>query len=128
MVKAGREDKMKEFEKKPTGYLMQNDAVRKVILENPDLPLIFVAWENGCSCICCSVSAYVGEVLDCEQEVKNGYFFIDREEFMDAIDENIYELTGYDDRSEEWYESEVKRIAAEYEPYWKKAIIITVGN
>ena len=119
---------MKEFEKKPTGFLTENDNVRKVILENPDLPLIFVAWENACPCICGNVSAFVGEVLDCKQEVKKGFFFTDRETFMLAIDENIYELTGYYDRSEEWYEYEVRRIAAEYEPYWKKAIIITVGN
>lgn len=117
---------MKYYEKAPTGYLMQNDNVRKVILENPYLPLVFELTDDACSCG--KASAFIGEALDCEQEVVKGFLFTDREEFIDAIDENIYRLTGYNDMPEEYYESEVKRIAAEYEPYWRKVIIITVGN
>ena len=122
---------MKEYEKKPTGYLMPHNNVRKLITENPDPPLVFISVDEVGTydnLFCSSVTAKIGEVLDCQQEINDELVYTDRECFEDEIFDQIETLTGYDDRSEEWYESEVKRIAAEYDPYWKKAIIITVGN
>ena len=124
---------MKKLEKLPTGYIMRNEPVRKLIVENPDLPLVFIATDEACSydfqsMFCSSVTAEIGEVLDCQQEINDEVVFTDREDFEEEIYQNIDSPTGYDDRPEEWYQSEVKRIAAEYEPYWRKAIIITVSN
>lgn len=122
-----------ELEKLPTGYMMRNEPIRKLITENPDLPLVFIATDEACSydfqsMFCSSVTAEIGEVLDCQQTINDEIVYTDRDDFEDEIFDQIETLTGYDDRPEEWYQSEVKRIAAEYDPYWRKAIIITVSN
>ncbi len=124
---------MNNNEKQPTGYIVQNDPVRKMILDNPDLPIIFLAADDACYygfsySFCSSVSVEIGEVLDCQQEIYDEIVFTDREEFEQAIFDNIELLTGYDDRDEEWYEAEAKRIADEYDPYWRKVIVVKVGN
>lgn len=116
-----------------TGLVMQSDPIRKAIIEHPDLPLVFLANEdanNGdyTTMFCTQADFWIGEILDCWQDIEENRTFTDREEFRDAIDENIYRLTGYDDRSEEWYKSEIKRIEKLYEPYWRPCILITVGN
>lgn len=113
---------MKKSEKRPTGILQENDKIRKLILDHPELPLVFSGWDKD------GIMAEIGEVLDCQQEINDEIVFTDREDFEEEINQNIYSLTGYDDRPEEWYQSEMKRIASEYQPYWKPCILILVGD
>ena len=124
---------MKQSEKRPTGIITDNSELRKLISDNPDLPIVFLANEdanNGeySTMFCTFVSARIGEVLDCQQEIDDEVIYTDREAFEDKIFEDIETITGYYDRPEKWYEAETKRIASEYEPYWKPCILITVGN
>ena len=113
---------MKENEKRSTGLLQENDEIRKLILDHPELPLIFSEWDGD------GIMAEIGEVLDCQQEINDEIVYSSRDDFETDILNNIEVLTGYDDRPEEWYEKEAERIASEYEPYWKPCILITVGN
>jgi len=122
---------MTEREKLPTGYLMKHEHIRKLIMENPDLPLVFLATDEACSydyqtMFCSTVTAQIGEVLDCQQDVNDEVVYTDHDDFEEAVFESLD--CAYDDRPQEWYEAETKRIVAEYDPYWRKAILITVGN
>jgi len=130
-----KEQTMKESEKRsPFRYNLHNtDELRQLILDNPDLPLVVLATEDAniggsYAMFCSDVRASIGEILDCDQQIDDEVTFVDREAFEDRILDNIEVLTGYDDRPEDWYEKEAKRIAKEYDPYWKKCILLTVGN
>lgn len=116
-----------------TGLVMQSDPIRKLILEHPDLPVVFMANQDANIgdydlMFCTVATAEIGEILDCWQDINPDVTYTDRDDFREAIDEHIYGLTQYDDRSEEWYESEIKRIEGLYDPYWRRCILITVGN
>lgn len=124
---------MKECEKKATPYLLTGKKIKTLIAENPDLPLVFLASDdanNGewSAMFCSSVSAEIGEFLNCKQEVNDEMCFTDRDDFEDAIYGNIVNSDAYYDHSAEWCEKEAERIAEEYAPYWEKCIIVTVGN
>lgn len=121
---------MLDREKQPTGLMHSGEQLRKLLLEYPELPLIVFAEEDANNgdypwISCTDISAEVGEFLDCQQEYKDCYCFIDRDEFRDEIAETVYlnqEIT------DEQLERETERIFAEYKPYWKPCIILTVGN
>ena len=125
---------MKENEKCSTGLLKGNEEIRKLILDNPDLPLVFMATEDAnigeySTMFCASVSAKIGEVLDCQQEINDEIIYTDREDFKDDICDYVTDKAyDYEILSEKWFDTEVERIVSEYEPYWKKCILITVGN
>ncbi len=123
---------MKDREKKPTGVAMANDDIRKLIMDNPDLPLVFIARDTACcddyaSMFCSDVSAHIGEMLDCQQEINDLIIYTDREDFEEAV----YEMLDMDpdfDGTEDDFDAELKRIIDEYEPYWRKVILVSVGN
>lgn len=124
---------MKETEKRSTGLLQGNGKIRKLILDNPDLPLVFLATEDANigdyqTMFCYSVSARIGEVLDCMQEIDDEIIYTDRDDFEDAIYDHLCNDDYDQEQPDEWCQAEAKRIASEYEPYWKPCILITVGN
>ena len=71
-----------------------------------------------------SVSASVGEYLDCMQTVNDEYCYTDRDEFQEDL-ENLY--SDFDGSDKE-FEQFIENIMVEYEPYWKKCIILYVDN
>lgn len=118
---------MTEQEKRPTGLIHTGDKLRQLLLEHPDLPLLVFATDDVNSgdyayMSCGSVSAEVGEFLDCMQTVDDEYCFIDRDEFEEKIADSMCDFYS----SEEELDAKVERIAAEYEPYWKPCIIVYV--
>lgn len=121
---------MLDREKQPTGLMHSGEQLRKLLIEHPDLPLLVFAKDSANSgdyyaMSCTDISAEVGEFLDCQQQYNDCYCFTDRDEFRDEIAETVYldqEIT------DEQFERETERIFAEYEPYWKPCIIMTVGN
>ena len=121
---------MLDREKQPTGLMHSGEQLRKLLLEYPELPVIVFANDSANSgdyaCMSCmDISVEVGEFLDCQQEYNDCYCFTGRDEFRDEIAENVFfeqEIT------DEELERETERIFAEYEPYWKPCIIMTVGN
>ena len=124
---------MRETEKFPTFNLHNTDMLKKLIRENPELPIVVIANEDANSgdyayMFCSSVMAELGEILDCTQEQDDEACYTDRDMFRERIEENLSMSDEWDGKSDEEIEAEVDRIEAEYEPYWKKCIILTVGN
>lgn len=121
---------MDNSEKKPLPYVRQFDKLRKLIIENPDLPICFFATDTACdydysSCSCDDVSAEIGEILNCQQTIKDEIVFTDRDDFEEAVYDA---LSDGDDESEAAIEAKVPLVVAEYDPYWVKCIIVTVSN
>lgn len=117
--------------KKTLNLLNSTAELRKLIIENPDLPLVVFAGESANTSyysltLCYDVRAYIGEILNCENDVCKERAFCDREEFEDALFGELEyehpELNG--DELDEL----LKRRIDEYEPYWEKCIILYVDN
>lgn len=105
-----------------------DDELRKVLQENPDLPIICLTYLDQFSGeydseFATSVYAEVGEVLQCHQEFDELRIFTERDDFEEAVYDSFPDAGFKSD-----IEEEVKKILEQYEPYWTKCIIITVGN
>lgn len=113
-----------------TGLLNAADGLRQLILENPGLPLLVFAGEesNGGDyywMACTSIKARLGEFLDCEQNVNEEYCYTDKDDFAEALEDQLFsDFKG----SKEEFEEFLKAKLAEYEPYWKPCIILYVDN
>ena len=118
--------------KKTLNILNSTAELRKLIIENPDLSLVVFAGESAykegyySSTACSDVRAYIGEILDCENDVCEDRVFDDREEFeyllLSELEYEHPELNG--DELDEL----LKRRIDEYGPYWEKCIILRVDN
>lgn len=120
---------MTNDERRPTGLLHSADELRQLIRENPTLPLIVFAGEEAnigdYSYMSCSyIKAYKGEYLDCAQTVNDCMCFTDRDEFEEAIADNLADR----DCTDEEFDALVKKEMAEYATYWKPCIILNVDN
>lgn len=122
-----RNGHMTDTEKTPSGYLLQSHQALKLIEEHPELPLLFQTTEEEGGYVCSSISARIGEVLDCKQQINDEIIYTDRDEFMEDLVQVVYDTSPYDDRPDSYYEQLAGKLAEEYEPYWKKCIIITLG-
>lgn len=123
---------MNEYEKRRTWNVHAADKLKQLIMENPDLPLVILAGEDANDgdysyVFCTSVSAEIGEILDCNQEINDEICYTDRDRFEEDIMDSLY-TDENDSKPDEWFEKETDRIAAEYEPYWTRCIILTVDN
>lgn len=120
---------MLEREKRSTHLLASSNDLRKLILGNPDLPLLVFAGEEANTgewsyMTCSSCRATVGEFLDCMQEIKDEVCYVDREDFKEALEEAYEDFDG----SEQEFEQFIENKLCEYEPYWKPCIILYVDN
>lgn len=113
-----------------TGLLKSTEGLRKLILENPDLPLLVFAGEDAnigdYSYMSCSdIRAHVGEFLDCIHNVNDCKCYTDRDEF----EEDVADIISYDFKGtkKEWDEY-LSKVLAEYDPYWTECIILYVDN
>lgn len=111
-----------------TGLLHSTDELRKLILENPELPLLVFAGEDSVCrdyswTACGSIHAHVGEFLDCQQDVNDERVYTDRQDFEGDI-ECYSDFDGTDDEFDAYIKSQMKK----YEPFWKPCIILYVDN
>ena len=107
----------------------QNEKLRKLLLENPDLPLVVFAgqnafWYDYTSTLCTDVRAYIGEFLNCEQKIDEEHVFEDRIEFKEAVEDFYSDFEGTDAEFDEFINQKLE----EYEPYWTKCITLYVDN
>lgn len=108
-----------------------SDELKKLILENPELPVVVLAGEeaNGGDyswMFCSYVSFHIEEILDCDFLDYNDTVFTDRDRLEEKITDDLYD--DYSDGPEEEYDAAVKRKLQELEPYWKKVIAIYASN
>lgn len=109
----------------------KSDELKKLILENPDLPIVVLAGENANDgyygwMYCSSISFSIDEILDCDFYDYNDAVFNDRDNLETSIGDILYD--EYCDKSEEEYEEAIKNKLTELEPYWTKVIAIRVDN
>lgn len=116
-----------------TNYTLtqKTDELRKLILENPELPIVVLANEDsvGSDCYwtyCSSISFAIDEILDCDCYDYDDTVFTDRDRLQEKIEDDLWD--EYHEASDENYDAAVKRELAKYEPYWKKVIAIYATN
>lgn len=108
-----------------------SDELKRLILENPDLPIVVLAGEEANSydfywTYCSSVSYHISEILDCDYYDYDDTVFTDRYRLEEKIEDDLYD--EYCDKPEEEYDAAVKRELEKYEPYWQKVIAIYATN
>lgn len=117
--------KFESYLSKETGEL------RRLILENPDLPIVVLASEEAncgdhCWMFCSSISFHIDEILDCDYYDYDDVVFTDRNRLEEYIEDMLYD--EYCEKTEEEYEAAIKNKLAELEPYWTKVIAIYASN
>ena len=109
----------------------ESDELKKLILENPDLPIVVLAGEeaNGGDyywMFYSSISFHIDEILDCDFLDYDDTVFCDRDRLEEYIEDMLYD--EYHDKSDEEYDEAIKSKLAELEPYWTKVIAIYATN
>lgn len=108
-----------------------SDELKKLIAENPDLPIVVLADEDS-SCgdwrwtYCSSVTFAIDEILDYDYYDYDDAVFTDRDRLEEYVGDMLYD--EYHDKSDEEYEQAIKDKLAELEPYWTKVIAIYASN
>lgn len=123
---------MREFEKRSTKLLHAADELRKLLTDNSDLPVLVLVGEDACGSdlsyytACTTMSAQVGQFLDCWQDIDAERCFVSKSSFREALED----LCEYDPEEQtiEEFHAMVDAEVAEYDPYWKPCIILYVDN
>ena len=104
--------------------------LKQLIIENPDLPLIFFATDEANSgeyfSELADARAYKGIVLNCTG-VQEDHIYTDEDDLESDISDMLFDEHGHD-WSDEEYEAAIAEKMKEYEPYWVNAIIIIVDD
>ena len=116
-------------------YYLLNECkeLKRLIAENPDLPLAFFAEDTGIYIdygymSCSSVTAEKGEVLDCYQDINDEKVFASRDEFEEELQEVLCAIGEYRNISDEEFYEILKKEKSKYDDKWKDCIIVYVGN
>lgn len=115
------------------GIVHDTTELRKLIAENPDLPIVVLAgeqaWIEDYSYTCCTeVSCKIGWVLDCEIPFGDGIVPTDEDDFKEQLENYLCDLPECENLSDEEFDKRLKDELAKYEPYWKKVIAIYADN
>ena len=104
--------------------------LKQLIIENPDLPLIFFATDEAnsgeYSSELADARAHKGIVLNC-MGIQEDHIYTDEDDLESDISDMLFDEHGHD-WSDEEYEAAIAEKMKEYEPYWVNAIIITVDD
>ena len=107
----------------------ETDELKKLILENPELPIVILADEDSSNAdygwtYCSRISFCIEEILDWDFYDYNDAVITDRDRLEELIADN---LDG-EYLTDEEYEAAIKKEIEKYEPYWKKVIAIYASN
>lgn len=114
----------------------KSDKLKKLILENPDLPIVVLAGEDANIgdfpwMFCTNISFSIEEIFDCDFYGYDETIFTDRESLEDVIIDKIENgdiEVDVDITDEEEFNKVVEREMEKCEPYWKKVIAIYANN
>lgn len=115
------------------GIVHDTTELRKLIAENPDLPIVVLAGEQawieeyGYS-YCTEVFCSLDWVLDCEIPFGGGIVPTDKDDFEEQLANYLCDLPEYHTLSDEDFDRRLKEEVAKYEPYWKRVIAIHADN
>lgn len=118
------------MKKKSRNLSYDAKELRKMIVENPDLPLVVFVGENTYNddfmyTSCTDVTAEIDEILDCDHPFDEEFIYGDRNNFKEHL------ISYYEDKhvgTVEEFDEFIKKELEEYEPFWKKAIVVYVDN
>lgn len=124
---------MTREERKLTGLMHSADELKRLITENPDLPILVFAGDNANNgdyayMSCSYVSATKGEFLDCEQQIDECKCYTDRDDFEEDVFDVLVNDEQCVDLSDEEFNSVVKQKIVEYDEFWKSCIILRVDE
>lgn len=108
-----------------------NEKLRKLIAENPDLPICVLCHQDLCSdeyafTYATDIAVEICEILDCETPTGGGVVYTDRDDLRDDLRD--YYCDDYPDETDAEYDAIIEEKLTEYEPYWKKCISIRCYN
>ena len=113
----------------------ETEKLRKLIIENPDCPLLIFAGEEAnsgdYSYMCCtevSVKKDCVLILDNESPAppNDEIVYIGEDELEDDIADAVYD--DLPDASEAEQDAEVKKRMNAFEPFWKDCIVVYATN
>lgn len=116
-----------------TSIIKDSMELRKAIAENPELPIAVMvgreaAFDEYGYTYCEVVRSEVGEILDCYTPWNEGIIYTDRMDFEEALSNHLCDNPKCLNMSDEEFDKVLEEEKAKYEPYWKKAIIVTADN
>lgn len=111
------------------GIVHDTAELRKLIAENPNLPIVVLVGEEAYSGewgyeYQTNVSCSLEEVLDCEIPFGGGIVPTDKDDFEEQLSDYLYDK----ELSDSEFEKLLKEEMTKYEPYWKKVIAIYADN
>lgn len=122
---------MSEFKSYTYELTQKTDELKKLILENPDLPIAVLAGEEANIgghywMYCSDIRFSIGEMLDCDFYNYDDSVFTDRDELEEYITDILCD--EYPNVSDKEFDAIVKKEVEKYEPYWQKVISIWADN
>lgn len=118
-------------------YSLIHDSseLRKLIAENPDLPIVVLASEEAacpdyCWTYCNDVRCDLSLLLDAQTpyDEDDGHLFTDKGEFEEAIADAFSDDEKYHALSDQEFDEAVKREMNKYESSWQRVIAIYASN
>lgn len=109
-----------------------NEKLKKLIAENPDLPLVMCVSEDANAgdyawTFAESVVFTIGEFLDCQAECNTEKAYTDRDELEEDLADYYANSEQYEKLNADEYEAVIKVKAAEYDEYWTECIFVWIG-
>ena len=112
------------------------EGLKKLIAENPDLPIVVLADENSANSdwgwtFCSDIWYSISDLLKCVCPYEEERVCTDRGDFEEQFEEWLYDQVCDElgeKPNEEEFEKRLKEELAKYEPYWVKVIAIYATN
>ena len=111
-------------------FVKQTDELKELIAKYPDYPIVVmvdseVVADDGYTWYYAPCLRFgLGEILDCEQDIDDEKVYTDRDEF----EEDMYDKYTWDEEYDKLdnfeFDEMIEKKLNEYEPYWKKVIVI----
>lgn len=105
--------------------LNDTTKLRNLIIENPDLPLLIFCGEDAWHDEYPYEQADVGRVGIKELTLYNDYWWLDKDDYVEELANNLFDEEEYKDISDEEYDQMISQKVSETE--FVKAIVIYVG-
>lgn len=117
----------------PLNLSKSSDELKKLIAENPDLPIVVLVGQYAASddygyTYCSDIHFCIDEILDCTLSFGDNYVYNDRDDFEDALSDYLADCEEYENLSDEEFQTLLDKELSKYEPYWKKVIAIKGDN
>ena len=114
---------------------LDNTELKKLIRENPDLPIVVFAGPNvrwidpmdSEWLFCGRVTYRITEILNCPNDYTNEVLD-DREKLWDLISDSLFPYYDMKEAEDDEIIAQADRISATYDKYWKKVIAIYADN